>query len=172
MNRLLYALLIPFTVLPLTASAQTPDGAEVFQRVCAACHLKPAANSRAPNREALGQFAPESILTALISGNMFRQGSLLTDAERRAVAGFLAGRPVGTAPPPSNVGRCESPMPKLSAAALRTGWNGWGNGINNVRYQPAARAGLTGTTVPQLKLKWAFGFPGANSASSARWPGA
>ena len=28
---------------------------------------------------------------------MFRQGSALTDAERRAVAAFLAGRPVGTA---------------------------------------------------------------------------
>ncbi|HEY4214733.1 MAG TPA: PQQ-binding-like beta-propeller repeat protein [Steroidobacteraceae bacterium] len=166
MNRLLYTLAILFCVLPFTASAQTPDGAEVFQRVCAACHLKPAPDSRAPTREALGEFAPESILTALISGNMFRQGSVLTDAERRAVAGFLAGRPVGAAPPPSNVGRCESPMPKLSTAALRSGWNGWGNGINNMRYQSAAKAGLTATTVPQLKLKWAFGFPGANSARS------
>lgn len=29
----------------------------------------------------------------------------------------------------------------------------------NSRYQPAAGAGLTPQTVPQLKLKWAFGFP-------------
>lgn len=166
MNRLPYALPFLFAVLPLTASTQTPDGAEVFQRSCAPCHIQPPADSRAPNREALGQFAPESILTALISGNMFRQGSLLSDAERRAVAGFLAGRPVGTAPPPSNVGRCESPMPKLTTAALRGGWNGWGNGIDNMRYQPASKAGVTGSTVSQLKLKWAFGFPGANSARS------
>jgi polyvinyl alcohol dehydrogenase (cytochrome) len=166
MNRLLYALPLLLAALPSPGPAQTPDGAEVFQRACAACHVQPPPDSRAPNREGLGQFAPESILTALISGNMFRQGSVLSDAERRAVAGYLAGRPVGAPPPPSTVGLCTSPMPKLSARALRSGWNGWGNGVNNTRYQPAANGGLTGESVPKLKLKWAFGFQGANSARS------
>src|SRR5581483_10577296 len=75
-----------------SAAAQAPDGAAVFQKSCASCHVQPPPTSRAPDREALAQFAPESILTALTSGNMFRQGSELSDAERRAVAGFVAGR--------------------------------------------------------------------------------
>ncbi len=44
------------------------------------------------------------------------------------------------------------------------GWNGWGNGIANHRFQSAAAAGLTADSVPRLKLKWAFGFPGGTSA--------
>src|SRR5579872_1285400 len=55
-----------------SAAAQAPDGAAVFQKSCASCHLQPPPTSRAPDRDALAQFAPESILTALTSGNMFR----------------------------------------------------------------------------------------------------
>ena len=47
------------------AFAQAPDGAAVYQKVCATCHANPAADNRAPNRESLAQFAPESILTSL-----------------------------------------------------------------------------------------------------------
>jgi polyvinyl alcohol dehydrogenase (cytochrome) len=42
-------------------------------------------------------------------------------------------------------------------------WNGWGAGVANTRFQPATQAGLTAEQVPHLKLKWAFGFPGASS---------
>jgi polyvinyl alcohol dehydrogenase (cytochrome) len=151
-------------VLAPPARAQTPDGSEVFKNACASCHLQPAADSRAPSRELLGQLAPETILTALTTGNMFRQGSALSDAERRAVAAFLAGRPVGTAPPPSDVGRCTTAAPPLTRAALDSGWNGWGAGLANARYQPAEKGGLTAPLVARLKLKWAFGFGGASSA--------
>src|SRR5689334_3127550 len=40
-------------------------------------------------------------------------------------------------------------------------WNGWGAGVTNSRYQ--ADSGITAEQVPSLKLKWAFGFPGARS---------
>jgi len=146
--------------------AQTPDGAAVFEKACASCHAKPTADSRAPTREVLRTLAPESILTALTVGNMFRQGSELTDAERRAVAGFLAGRPVGTAAPPSIVGKCTAQPAPLQASMLDAGWNGWGAGVANTRFQPAAKAGLTAASVPKLKLKWAYGFAGVNSARS------
>ena len=36
----------------------------------------------------------------------------------------------------------------------------------NTRFQPAAKAGLNATSVPRLKLKWAYGFPGVNNARS------
>jgi polyvinyl alcohol dehydrogenase (cytochrome) len=112
----------------------------------------------------LAQIAPEAILTTLTTGNMFRQGSELTDAERRAVAGFLAGRPVGTAAPPSIVGQCRTGPQSLRASDLDTGWSGWGAGASNTRYVAAARAGITAADAPKLKLKWAVGFAGVNSA--------
>jgi polyvinyl alcohol dehydrogenase (cytochrome) len=152
-------------LVAVTAQAQfVPDGAAVFQKACASCHAQPAPDSRAPTREVLRSVAPEAILTALTVGNMFRQGAELTDAERRAVAAFLSGRPVGTPGPPSIVGNCTAQPAPLQASALDAGWNGWGAGAANTRFQPAAKAGLTSATVPRLKLKWAYGFAGVNSA--------
>jgi len=148
----------------VSAFAQAPDGAAVYQKACAACHEQPAPDSRAPNRERLRDFAPETIVTALISGNMFRQGSQLTEVEKRAVAGFVAGRAVGTAPPPSTVGRCTSAAPRITEAAIASGWNGWGGDVSNKRYEPQAGTRLTAPMIPRLKLKWAFGFAGVNSA--------
>jgi polyvinyl alcohol dehydrogenase (cytochrome) len=158
------ALLASTFVVVLPAFAQAPDGAAVFQKACASCHLQPAADSRAPTREALGQLAPETILTAMTTGNMFRQGSELSDAERRAVSAFLAGRPVGTAAPVSNVGRCTASPRAITAADLTNGWNGWGAGPASTRFQSADKGGLTAPMVQRLKLKWAFGFAGVSSA--------
>ncbi len=143
--------------------APAPDGAETFQRVCAACHVNPAPDSRAPNRDTLAELAPEAIVTTLTTGNMFRQGSVLTIAERRSVAEFLAGRPIGTAAASSDVGRCTR-VPAFKASTSSPTWNGWGNGVANTRYQSARGAGLTARQVPRLELKWAFGFVGVNSA--------
>jgi polyvinyl alcohol dehydrogenase (cytochrome) len=155
-----------FCALAIPVAAQEPDGAAVFKTACASCHAQPAPDSRAPSREALAQLAPEMILTALISGNMFRQGSALTDADRRAVSAFIAGRPVGTAAPPSTVGRCTAAPPQVTNADLAASWNGWGAGGTNTRFQPAASGGLTAPMIPGLKLKWAFGFAGVSSARS------
>jgi len=44
-------------------------------------------------------------------------------------------------------------------------WNGWGADAGNTRFQPAAAAQLSAADVPRLKLKWAFGFPGARAVS-------
>ena len=147
-----------------SAFAQAPDGAAVYQKACASCHQTPAAGSRAPTREVLATIAPEAILTTLTTGNMFRQGSELTDAERRAVAAFLAGRPVGTAAPASIVGHCNAAPAALQSRDLDAGWNGWGGGVSNTRSRTAALAGISAADAPKLKLKWAIGFPGVNSA--------
>jgi polyvinyl alcohol dehydrogenase (cytochrome) len=47
----------------------------------------------------------------------------------------------------------------LTIPAAGAAWNGWGADITNTRFQSAAAAGLSAKQVPQLKLKWAFGFP-------------
>ena len=168
MKRVTIALVSVVTLIlwAATARAQAPDGAAVFEKACASCHANPAADSRAPNRAALAQLAPETILTALTTGNMFRQGSALTDADRRAVSAFLTGRAVGTAAPLPTVGRCTATPKALTAADLRSGWNGWGAGATNNRYAPAAAGGVTAPMMPRMKLKWAFGFAGVSSARS------
>ena len=164
--RVAIATVVALGLMASTASAQPPEGAAVFEKACANCHQNPAADSRAPNRTALAQLAPETILTALTTGNMFRQGSALSDAERRAVSAFLTGRAVGTAAPLPTQGRCTVTAPALRARDVQSGWNGWGAGVGNTRYVPAAAGGVTAPMMPRMKLKWAFGFPGVSSARS------
>ena len=57
---------------------------------------------------------------------------------------------------------CPAPAP-LAARTAATGWNGWGAGLSNARFQDARAAGLRAADIPRLKVKWAFGFPGVRS---------
>ena len=40
-------------------------------------------------------------------------------------------------------------------------WNGWGVDSSQHRFQPSIMAKLAPDDVPRLKVKWAFGYPGA-----------
>ena len=141
--------------------AQEANGAAVFEQSCLTCHTG-AVDSRAPSPDALGQRSPEAILDALMNGVMRLQGSRLSGAERRAVAEYLTGRTIGgdiTGPAAS---RCTE-TPPMTDPLAGSYWNGWG-GRGNARFQPARHAGLTATEVPNLRLKWAFGFPDTSVA--------
>lgn len=136
-------------------TTQAPDGAAVFRERCASCHV---ANSqaRAPLLESLRDMSSKSILTALQSGEMKLQGAKLTRAERVAVADYL-GNPRTSA---MSKGFCRENLdPPLDSPA----WRGWGVEPENTRFEPAASAGLDRSDVPKLRLKWAFGFPGASA---------
>jgi polyvinyl alcohol dehydrogenase (cytochrome) len=109
----------------------------------------------------LRQRSPESIVEALATGAMKQQGAELSEAERRAVAEFLGGRAIAEGAPGS-AARCAVSTPLDLNAAGR--WTGWGVDVANTRFQPAAQAGLSAEQASKLKLKWAFGFPNANSA--------
>ena len=164
----------PAPAPPLTSAA--PDGEAVFRRVCAACHLGlpemgAAANNplgaRAVPREFLHQYPPEAILNALTQGKMQAQGAALSPAERSAVAQFAAGRSFGTekpVDPATEAGSRCTDAPGWPARAGTARWNGWGNGVANTRFQSASAGGLTAAQLPQLKLKWAFGFVDISSA--------
>ena len=142
----------------------TELGFAVFQQHCVSCHGNPAF-PRAPTPVALRAMTPERIYTALTTGIMKSVGDTLSELDRRRVAESLAGQLLGSArsgdastmPNP-----CTSnpPLSDLTGAA----WNGWGNGRENHRFQSTSAAGLTATSVPKLKLKWAFGYPGGTSA--------
>ena len=146
-----------------TSWAQAPAGDAVFARECASCHASPAPDSKAPPREALRQFAPEAIVNALVNGKMQAQGARLSDAERRAVAEFLAGRALAAPAAATTAARCTA-NPPMSNPASGARWNGWGGTVANARYQPKSVGGLTAQDLPKLKLKWAFGYDGVSAA--------
>jgi polyvinyl alcohol dehydrogenase (cytochrome) len=147
------------------ASAQQPTaGSELFDRHCTVCHSG-AAESRAPSRATLAFSSPEAIVRALTTGIMQPQGVKLTVDERRQVAEFLARRPLREDMTASGSGRCAA-SPPFTPSGNAPQWNGWGVGVTNTRFQPAAQERLAATDVPKLKLKWAFGFPDATAAWS------
>ena len=158
------SLTLALLLLPAAAGstlAQAPDGAEVFQVACAACHTA-ALDSPGPSPEALGQRSPEAIIDVLMNGVMRLQGSRLSGAERRAVAEYLTGRTVGGDLTGPETARCAT-TPRLIDPLGVPHWNGWG-GAGNRRFQTAEQAGLTAAQVPELRLKWAFGFPDTSVA--------
>ena len=56
-----------------------------------------------------------------------------------------------------------SVKPVIQDLTSEASWNGWGADTSNTRFQ--SQAGFTAADVPRLKLKWAFGFPGAKAVS-------
>lgn len=151
MNRLA---LLALTVAALPAAAQDAgDGAAVFQASCAACHVDGAVED-APPMDVMREFPPGAIVNSLVNGKMREQGSVLSEADRIAVAEFVAGRPVDRSAS-FFVNRCGSSgaIHPLNGPA---DWNGWGNGLANARF--AENGGLTAADLPNLELKWAFGY--------------
>jgi len=151
-------------VAPGLASAQLRtqgSTAGTFTESCAICHGNPSVE-RAPAVATLRQMTPESIYAALTTGSMRAQAASLSDDVKHALTVYLAGRPPGIAEladAKTMPNHCSSNPPiDLSSSPA---WNGWGADTMNSRSQPAATAGISASQVPQLKLKWAFGFPAA-----------
>jgi polyvinyl alcohol dehydrogenase (cytochrome) len=146
-------------------STGTETGIATFQQRCMVCHGNPNV-PQAPSPAAIRQMPPERIYDALTTGVMKPQGESLTDGQRRMLAVFLAGRPLGSMKDgdAKNMANQCAPNPPLDDPASEPAWNGWSPDVENTRFQPANAAGLTPDQVPQLKLKWAFGYPTGLSA--------
>lgn len=148
------------------AAAQRPSGETVYAENCARCHET--ALPMMPTREALSEYTPEMIETAL-NFAMRSEGEHLSHAEQRAVAEYLSGRPAGSYRAPLEVIPARAYCAKnanVSNPLAGRSWNGWGSGLDNDRFQPAEAAGLAASDVPRLKLKWAFGVPGVAASGS------
>jgi len=91
----------------------------------------------------------------------------LTNEEKRRVAEFMSGRPLGSAElgDAKNMSNHCPGNPPLPDPSATPAWNGWAVDATNSRFQMAKAAGLTADQVPRLKLKWAFGYPNGVSAS-------
>ena len=127
----------------------------LYDANCAMCHDTD--GSGAPNRAALEKRTPASILAALETGIMRQQGQTLKADERGLIARYLGARSAKVA---GNM--CNRAITKDDTPI----WNRWGNGIENRRYQPANRGGITPDNGSSLELKWAFAFPNAARARS------
>jgi polyvinyl alcohol dehydrogenase (cytochrome) len=62
-----------------------------------------------------------------------------------------------TVAPDRLTGRCPDTLKPEPANA--PSWAGWSPAPDNWRFQPEAEAGIPASSVPHLKLKWAFGIP-------------
>jgi polyvinyl alcohol dehydrogenase (cytochrome) len=145
----------------------TENGIAIFQTQCVACHGNPKVD-RAPSPNAIREMSPERIYEALTTGVMKVQGDKLSDQDRRGVAEFMSGRPLGSSGSGDarNMSNACRNNPPMTDPARGPAWNGWGADISNSRFQSAQIAGLTAAQVPRLKLKWAFGFPSGVSANA------
>jgi len=149
----------------VTASPGTESGIATFQQRCMSCHGNPNV-PQAPAPDAIRQMTPEKIYEALTIGAMKPQGDALTEDQRKMLATFLSGRPLGSlkaGDAKDMPNQCASNAP-MADPAKGSEWNGWSPDIVNSRFQNAKAAGLTAAQVPQLKLKWAFGYPTGLSA--------
>lgn len=135
--------------------AAAPDGASIYNLRCAKCHDKP--EDRIPAKEVLAKKSPEQVLKALVSGPMQQFAAGLTAGEMSSVATYLTGKIPGAITDASETNVCPaSASAKFSLDGPQ--WMGWGNGLENSRYQP--RPGIKAEDVPKLKVKWTFGYPG------------
>jgi len=136
------------------------DATELFQAKCATCH-SPGSAAGAPLPATLRQMTSKKILEALETGKMRTIGASLSGPQRELLAKSLGVVEDSSAvPQAATCSSSNSDAPKSGGAH----WNRWGVDAANTRYQDAMNAGLDRKRVPSLKLKWAFGFPGATTA--------
>jgi polyvinyl alcohol dehydrogenase (cytochrome) len=137
-------------------------GVNLFKNNCTSCHgINPV--ERAPSEALIKQMPPERIYEAITTGVMKNMAQKLTDDEKRLLAEYMGGRKLDKADAGDmknmpNACASHPPVKDMEAPS----WNGWGD-LSNTRFQPARAAGLSAGQVSRLKLKWAFGFPGATA---------
>ncbi len=161
-------LLVLLSILVIAGAAHAQDGALLYRTYCAICHEGATADAQAPNREMMKRMSAEQVLESLERGSMRARAAERSRAQRRALAEYvsqkhLAADSGGLIPRSAFCSPASAPAANPLAGPA---WNGWGHGITNTRFQSAEAAGMTADDVPHLRLKWAFGFPGASSGGT------
>ena len=146
------------------ASTPAPTPRQLFDQRCQTCHGN-ADMPRAVDPAILRRMTPERVYDALTTGSMQSQAEGLDVPARRAIAEYLGDRKLGAGPAgdvSAMPNRCTA-NPPIGDLSSRPAWNGWGANLSNTRFQDASGALLPTRNVPALRLKWAFGFPGATA---------
>jgi polyvinyl alcohol dehydrogenase (cytochrome) len=145
-------------------AAQAP-----FNNNCASCHKNSKSSAdegllkenNAPSTDTLATMTPEAIYAALTTGAMVQQAAKLSDDEKRLIAEFFGGRPLGAADQgdAKNMTNHCAANPQMGNISADASWSGWSNDLTNTRFQSAKAAGISADQAAKLKLKWAFGLP-------------
>jgi polyvinyl alcohol dehydrogenase (cytochrome) len=164
---ILFAVPLPGHAAPqdslLAGDGAFPEGAKIYRAHCAGCH--DAAAGRAPQKWVLQQMSPEAIQHALTDGAMRVQSYGMTPEAKAAVAEHLANRKLGSATAAATVNPCRGLRARFDRNEPPV-FDGWGLAPGNTHSISSATAGITPTNAGHLRLKWAFGFPGAQRARS------
>ena len=143
--------------------AQGVADLRLFEQHCTSCHGNPSGPAGAPDGLALRRMTAEAVLAA-ITGPMHPALPGITDDEKRMIAGYLGGRKADVAKVDDAKlmpNQCPS-NPPINHYLARGPCGTDGEPIvSNTRFQPAKMAGISADQTPNLKLKWAFGFPGS-----------
>ena len=139
-------------------------GFGVVQQQCMKCHDN-AKVPQAPGVAKLREISGDKLLAFLSNLDATHKDLKLTDDEKKHTAEALSGRVLGTdATGDASLmpNRCSA-NPPMADPSSEAGWNGWGNGPDNNRFQSAKNAGITPDKLASFKLKWAFGMPGGHT---------
>jgi len=118
-----------------------------------------------PSQLVLQQMRPEHIRDALTSGVMRGQGASLTAEERIEVAEYLAGRAIGAESAIGEAKMCGKRHARFDLSQPPA-FSGWGLDAQNTHSLTSKHAGITRANAGRLKLKWAYGLPGATRIRS------
>lgn len=145
----------------LTSDPETWPGAKIYQTACAACHEGQV--PKAPHKMFLQMLTGTTIHESLEKGLMQTQASVLSAADRIAVAEYLSGGSLAEQTKLTPVKMCANTGHWFDSSQRpqRSGW-----GYHNSRYVPEQEAGISLGDARNLKLKWAFEFPGGLRARS------
>ncbi len=139
------------------------DGAAIYKERCSSCHDMPAA--RVPSLATIKAMSGEAIYIALTNGIMKSRAEGLSTPELFALIGYIAPTGGTQTVAPSFSPTCKSDAPfRIDPGSPQ--WNGWSTSATNSRFQDAASAGLAVSSVPKLKLKWAFNLGDVSTARS------
>lgn len=133
-----------------------------YDTACGMCHE--GTIERAPHRQMLVLMTPETILSAMTTGLMQTQASILSDQQKREVAEYLGGRAVADVSTAYKSCTAAPTTASSDTQTIRT--QNWGQTLDNKRHLTAAITDVNATNASDLKPLWAFAFNGANRARS------
>src|ERR1700683_5342254 len=121
---------------PLAGPAERMAAQPLFNNNCASCHKNTKSSAdpgllqenNAPSTDTLATMTPEAIYAALTTGAMAQQAASLSNDEKRVLAEFFGGRPLGAADQGDAQNMANHCAANTKGGRLTAGasWTGWG----------------------------------------------
>jgi polyvinyl alcohol dehydrogenase (cytochrome) len=143
------------------SAAALAAGEALFKSRCAVCHENK--YPKAPFVHYLRQMMPQGIYAILTEGAMRPYAAGLEDREKRLIAEYLSGYSMSELRPGRPQPACGASSPSFEASRMPA-VRSWGIDLENSRFTPGDVARLSAAQVRNLRLEWAFSFPGAQRA--------